>query len=70
MTRGRTKGLSADAGSYSEHELDYVIYERFRDAHAHVKTERALLQVRQAARPSKPQAQPLAQAGALQMLSF
>lgn len=113
--------LSADAGSYSEYELDWGIYERFRDLHARAKAERSdwlraqrithkvaaqaalcgyqpykraarlgleappmpegyaetfqallqkLVQARQAARPPKPPAQPLAQAGALQMFSF
>jgi hypothetical protein len=33
--------LSADAGSYSEFELDYGIYERFRDLHARAKAERS-----------------------------
>jgi hypothetical protein len=32
---------SADAGSYSEYELDYSIYERFRDLHARAKAERS-----------------------------
>ena len=33
--------LSADAGSYSEYELDWGIYERFRDLHARAKAERS-----------------------------
>lgn len=33
--------LSADAGSYSEFELDYGIYERFRDLHARAKAKRS-----------------------------
>jgi hypothetical protein len=33
--------LSADAGSYSEYELDYGIYERFRDLNARAKAERS-----------------------------
>lgn len=33
--------LSADAGIYSKYELDYGIYERFRDLNARAKAERS-----------------------------
>ena len=58
--------LSADAGSYSEYELDWGIYERFRDLHARAKAERSdWLRSQRITHKVAP-----AQSGALQMFSF